>query len=68
MRKYIVLFLVAPLFLSSCRYMWGKRMTGNGVIKTEERSVSDFKNVEVSGDFKGVRIAGPRTTGKTRRR
>ncbi|MFI5156174.1 MAG: head GIN domain-containing protein [Chitinophagales bacterium] len=59
MRKYIVLLLVVPLFLSSCRYMWGKRMAGNGVIKTEERSVSDFKNVEVSGDFKVYVSQGP---------
>jgi hypothetical protein len=49
MRKYIWMLLILPVFLGSCRYMWGKRIRGNGVIKTEERAVSSFKNVEVSG-------------------
>ena len=34
-----------------CRFM-GKRIHGNGVIKTEERTVSPFKEVEASGDIK----------------
>jgi hypothetical protein len=67
MRKY--LFIVAALLFvtSSCRYMRGKRVHGNGNIKTEEHSVSSFKNLEVSsnvdvyvsqGDVKPVRIEG----------
>ena len=66
MRKYIWLVIALPL-LSSCRHFWGKRVRGNGNIKTEERSVSSFKNVEVSGainvfvsqgDLKPVKIEG----------
>jgi hypothetical protein len=47
--------------------MMGKRVRGNGVIRTEEHSVSSFKNVDVSGtinlyisqgDQKPVRLEG----------
>jgi len=67
MRKTIWLILFFPFALSSCHYFWGKRVRGNGVVKTEERSVSPFKNVEVSGaikvyisqgDFKPIKIEG----------
>jgi hypothetical protein len=56
MRKHLsfppVLFFVPviSLVLGSCEYLAGKRVRGNGIMKTEERSVSTFKNIEVSGD------------------
>jgi hypothetical protein len=49
MRKYVWLLIAIPVVMSSCRYVFGKRIRGNGVIKTEDRTVSSFKNVEVSG-------------------
>lgn len=58
--------LIAFLGLVSCRFL-GKRVRGNGVIKTEERPVSSFKNVEaagniqllvIQGDLKPVRLEG----------
>ncbi|HTQ64181.1 MAG TPA: head GIN domain-containing protein [Puia sp.] len=67
MRKYIWLLAALPLLIGSCRFVTGKRVHGNGVIKSEERSVSTFKNVEVSGainvyvsqgDIKPVKIEG----------
>jgi hypothetical protein len=67
MRKYFWMLAVLPFLLGSCRYMWGKRVRGNGIIKTEEHSVSSFKDVEVSGsinvyvsqgDIQPVRIEG----------
>jgi hypothetical protein len=67
MRKYAWFLLALPFALSSCHYILGKRVVGNGVIRTEERPVSNFKNVEVSGsidvyvsqgDIKPVRIEG----------
>lgn len=67
MRKYIWLLLVLTVAVSSCRFMSGRRVRGNGVIKSQEHSVSTFKNVEVSGsmnvyvsqgDIKPVRIEG----------
>ena len=66
MRKYYWLIVALPM-LSSCRHFWGKRVHGNGNIKTEERTVSSFKNLEVSssfnvyltqGDLKPVKIEG----------
>ncbi|HTL08737.1 MAG TPA: head GIN domain-containing protein [Chitinophagaceae bacterium] len=49
MKKLYFLLFIAFITTSSCRYMWGKRVRGNGNISTSERSVSAFKNVEVSG-------------------
>lgn len=51
MFKYLGVILVLILALGSCRFMMGKRVRGNGVIKTEDHSVSSFKNVEVSGSI-----------------
>ncbi len=48
MKKLFLLLAPALLILGSCRFM-GKRVRGNGNIKTEERTVSAFKNVEVNG-------------------
>jgi hypothetical protein len=67
MRKYLLFIAALPVVLSSCHYMWGKRVRGNGNIKTEERSVSSFKNLHVSasinvyvsqGDIKPIKIEG----------
>jgi len=57
MRKYYFLLFIAFLGLASCRFL-GKRVRGNGVIKTEERPVSSFKQVEASGDIKLIVIQG----------
>ena len=45
-------FLAIPLFLASCQGIFGKRVHGNGNVRTEDRQVSDFKNVEVDGAAK----------------
>ncbi|HET6999821.1 MAG TPA: head GIN domain-containing protein [Puia sp.] len=57
MRKYYLLMLIASLGLASCRFL-GKRVHGNGVIKTEERAVSSFKNVEAAGNIQLLVIQG----------
>ena len=44
--------LALPLFLASCQGFMGKRVHGNGNIRTEDRQVSNFKNVEVGGAAK----------------
>jgi Putative auto-transporter adhesin, head GIN domain len=49
MKKLLLLLIVIAFATPSCRYMLGKRIKGNGNIKTEEHNVSSFKNVEVSG-------------------
>jgi len=66
MKKYYFLTLIAFFGLLSCRFL-GKRVHGNGVIKTEERTVSPFKEVHaagniqllvIQGDLKPVRLEG----------
>lgn len=52
MRKLFWFVLALPVFLSSCDHMLGKRVRGNGNIKSEDRSVNKFKNVEVGGAAK----------------
>jgi hypothetical protein len=52
MRKYLWIVLALPVILGSCRHFLGKRVRGNGEIRTENRSVSNFKNVDVSGAAK----------------
>jgi hypothetical protein len=47
-----LLLLALPLLLASCQGIFGKRVHGDGNIKTEDRPVSDFKNVDVSGAAK----------------
>lgn len=64
--KKIVLFLIVPaLILSSCGYIGGKKVRGNGNWTTTERSYSSFDKIEVNGgidvyitqgDFKPVKI------------
>ena len=49
MKNVLLLLMVVAVTTPSCRYMWGKRIKGNGNIKTEDHSVGSFKNVEVSG-------------------
>lgn len=46
------LFFLAILFtvtLSSCHYINGKRIRGNGVMKTENRNAGTFNGIHVSG-------------------
>ncbi|HWK02697.1 MAG TPA: head GIN domain-containing protein [Puia sp.] len=52
MRKTLWIVLALPVILGSCRHFLGKRVRGNGEIRTEERSVNNFKNVDVSGAAK----------------
>lgn len=51
MRK-LLWFAIVVLVLGSCHNIMGKRVRGNGNIRTEDRTVSQFKNVSVSGAAK----------------
>ena len=52
MNKFGWIALALIVSLGSCRNFMGKRIHGNGNIKTEDRNVSSFKNVDVSGAAK----------------
>ena len=48
--RIVIILLVLPVFIS-CRFGWGERVNGNGHFTTEERQVSDFNSIDVSGDI-----------------
>lgn len=67
MRKFLLFAIPVIMLAASCRFGGGKKVTGNGNIKTEEKSVSDFSEIEVhgsidvhvsQGDLKPIRIEG----------
>jgi hypothetical protein len=57
MKKIYFLSLIAFIGLFSCRFM-GKRVHGNGNIKSVDRSVSSFKEVEANGNIKLIVTQG----------
>src|SRR5258706_11682089 len=57
MKTTYLLFLIALAGLYSCRFM-GKRIHGNGNVKSVERSVSPFKEVEANGNIRLIVIQG----------
>ena len=48
MKRIIVLLLLATAFFSSCKYVTGKKIRGNGNVITQPRSFTDFSGVKVS--------------------
>ena len=48
-KNHLWFALLLPVFLGSCRHFLGKRVTGDGNIRTQDRNVSSFKDVDVSG-------------------
>jgi hypothetical protein len=61
------LVLIFPFFLASCHHFLGKRIKGNGNIKTEDHNVSGFKNLDcdasadvyiTQGEPAGVKVEG----------
>ncbi|HWR32868.1 MAG TPA: head GIN domain-containing protein [Chitinophagaceae bacterium] len=51
MKRIIVLSVLSLTLFSSCRQIFGKRIRGNGHVKTEARSSGNFNNVAVSGNI-----------------
>ncbi len=49
MCKIIIPLLLLTMVLGSCQYMLGKRIRGNGNIKSATHSVNSFRDIEVSG-------------------
>jgi hypothetical protein len=57
MRKLYFLLFITFLALASCRFL-GKRIHGNGVITSVEKTVSPFKQVDANGDIKLIVTQG----------
>ena len=49
--KNIAMLAFTLLILNSCSAQWGKKIKGNGITKTIERSTGDYDEVAVSGWF-----------------
>ena len=49
MKRVLVFSALIVLVFSSCRQILGKRIRGNGTVKTETRSIGEFKGIEVNG-------------------
>lgn len=64
MRNFLLLLLSVSVLAGSCRFVTGKRVRGNGNVKTEERTQSDFKGVESYGSFDIYVSTGPQATVK----
>lgn len=52
MKKLFFVAVLAIVTLSSCFFEGGKRVRGNGTIKTMSRNEQGFENIEASGAFK----------------
>lgn len=49
MKRIFVLALFSAIIFSSCHGIFGKRIRGNGNIKTEARTAGQFNSIDVSG-------------------
>ena len=51
MKKLFVFLIGTLVFFSSCRFVTGQRIRGNGNVRTETRSPGNFKSVASHGSF-----------------
>lgn len=59
MRKLLPFLAIVAFVSTSCQFMWGERIRGNGNIKTVERTVGAFKDVSTSGNIHVYITQGP---------
>jgi hypothetical protein len=62
MRNISLAFVIFILAFGACKYVGGKRVTGNGNVTTQQRNISDFNAVEVQGSFDVYISQGPAHT------
>lgn len=62
MRPIALASLFLLFLLSSCSYMGGKRVTGDGELSTQDRNVGDLRGVEVTGSMQVIVAQGPTAT------
>ena len=51
MKRLLFLLFIPAIILTSCRGIFGKRVNGDGNLKTETRPAGQFNSVEVSGSI-----------------
>jgi hypothetical protein len=62
MRHFLFASLCLLVVLSSCSYMGGKRVTGDGNLTSQNRNVGNFSGVEVTGSMEVIVSQGPTAT------
>jgi hypothetical protein len=62
MRRIVFASLCLLVVLSSCSYMGGKRVTGDGKLTSQNRNVGNFTGVEVTGSMEVIVSPGPTAT------
>lgn len=61
MKKILFFVLIAATFLNACDFVTGKRVKGNGNVKTEDRSEGAFTGVESRSSFSTYVGIGPQS-------
>jgi hypothetical protein len=61
MKKLLFLALIASTFLAACDFVSGKRVKGNGNVKTEDRTEGAFTGVESRSNFSTYVGIGPQS-------
>jgi hypothetical protein len=51
MRNILILSVASMLLFTSCRYVFAKRIHGDGTIQSQNRSIGSFNNIDVSGNI-----------------
>jgi len=51
MKQLLFILALAVVSLPSCRYAFGKRVSGNGNVKTEDRQLNNFSSVSSHGPY-----------------
>lgn len=59
MKPITILLFAFLLSITSCRYVMGKRINGDGVRSSQDRQVGDFSGVTASGSFDIIVTNGP---------
>ena len=62
--KLIALLIVIAVSFSSCHYIRGERINGNGISSTQERSVGDFHSISAMGSMDVIVSQSPTNTFK----
>jgi hypothetical protein len=64
MRNFLLLLVSVAVLAASCNFIGGKRVRGNGNMRTEERTQTGIKGVDSYGSFDLFVSNGPNTTVK----
>ena len=62
MKQTALLVLAIAILFSSCHYIRGKRISGNGVSSMQERSLGDFQSIRAMGGMDVIVSQAPNSS------